>query len=79
MFKFLKRQLKTKTGKFGLALIIGSVANSVIGDPNTTNVVLETANQLLTPESGILGLAAMFLRDRDAKKDPSRRTDERED
>lgn len=69
MFKFLARQLKTKTGKFGLAMLIGSVVNKAVGDPAATNQVLEMANQILTPESGLLGLAAMLLRDRDAKKD----------
>jgi hypothetical protein len=69
MFKFLSRQLKTKTGQMGTALILGTVANAVFNDTETANTILSTANQVLTPESGILGLAAMFLRDRDAKKD----------
>lgn len=71
MFKFLARQLKTKTGKYGLALVIGTVANSVFNNPDTANQALSVANQILTPESGLLGLAAMFLRDRDLKKDSS--------
>ena len=67
MFKFLKRQFKTKTGRLGVALIIGSVADSVIGNTETTNTVLQVADQILTPETGLLGLAAMFLRDKEAK------------
>ena len=68
MFKFLGRQLKTKTGKFGLSMIVGTVANSVFNDAETANTVLGVANQFLTPETGILGMASMFLRDSAAKR-----------
>jgi hypothetical protein len=68
MFAFLKRQLKTKTGQFGTALIVGTVANSIFGNPETANTALQIVNNLFTPESGILGMGAMFLRDGNAKK-----------
>lgn len=68
MFGFLKRQLQTKTGKLGLALVVGTVSNAVFNDAETANTVLISANQVLTPESGLLGLAAMFLRDSAAKR-----------
>lgn len=70
MLSFLKRQIKTKTGKYGLALVVGSVLNATVNDPDTAHTTLAIANQVLTPETGLLGLAAMFLRDRDARKDP---------
>ena len=66
--KFLSRQLGTKTGKLGLALVVGTVANSVFNNPDTANMALQFANQIFTPESGTLGLAAMFLRDPRAKE-----------
>ena len=67
MWKFLKRQFKTKTGKLGMALIAGTVATQVIG-PESTGMAMTVANQLLTPETCVLGLAAMLLRDKDAKE-----------
>lgn len=69
MFKFLRRQLKTKTGRTAATLIIGSVANAIWNDPDTTSTVANMADAVLTPDVGVLGALAMLLRDRDAKKD----------
>ena len=69
MFGFLKRQLKTKTGRTAACLILGTVANTIWNDPETTSTVANTANAILTPDVGVLGALAMLLRDRDAKKD----------
>lgn len=69
MWSFLKRQLKTKTGRFGAALVVGTVANQIGGDPETSSRILGFANHVFSPESGVLGLAAMFLRDRAAKSE----------
>lgn len=76
MWKFLKRQLKTKTGKGALTLLTGVVVNSVFGEeigakaaPIITDTAVSIVDQTFCPESIGLGLLAMFLRDGKAKEE----------
>jgi len=69
MFKFLKRQLQTKTGRLAAILIVGSIANNNLNDPEAAGWIAQAANNILTPEVGVFGALAMFLRDRAAKHD----------
>ena len=59
MFDFLKRQLRTKTGKAAMAIIAGSIAAGVTGEASTSEAV----------QTGALSLLAMLLRDKEAKKE----------
>ncbi len=68
IFRFIKRQFSTKTGKLGLGLIIGALTDSVL-PPGIGGVVRDMAGNLLGAETATLGLAAMFLRDKEAKKE----------
>jgi len=66
MWGFLKRQFKTKTGKLGLGLILGGLTDHFL-PPGLGGVVREIVAPMLGPETGMLGMAAMFLRDKEAK------------
>ena len=59
MFRFIKRQLKTKTGKLATGIILGSVTAAVTGEA--------TIGQAAS--AGAVSLLAMFLRDKEAKKE----------
>ena len=71
IFKFLGRQIKTKTGQAGMALITGAVANHFVGS-NVAAVVPDIVNSAImgtfTASNAVLGLLAMFLRDKAAKE-----------
>ena len=59
MWRFLKRQIKTKTGKLAAGIILGSVAATLTGEASTNEAVT----------AGVLSIMAMFLRDKEAKKE----------
>lgn len=61
-FQFLGRQLRTKTGRAGAALIAGTVANQIAPEHERTII-----NAVLDPGNAVFGLLAMFLRDKQAK------------
>lgn len=73
MFGFLKRQLRTKTGRTAAVLVLGSLANGILNDGETAGQIAKVADAVLTPDVGVLGALAMLLRDRDAKKDERER------
>ena len=75
IFRFFKRQLKTKTGKYGIGIIAGAVvANNA--PPGVAQYIPALVEQVLSPEvaTGMGGI--MFLRDKAAKREASYRGDE---
>ena len=71
IFGFLGRQIKTKTGQAGMALITGAVANHFVG-PNVAAAAPEIVNTAINGTfnagNAVLGLLVMFLRDKAAKE-----------
>jgi hypothetical protein len=71
IFGFLGRQIKTKTGQAGMGLIVGAVANHLVG-PNVAAAAPEIVNTAINGTfnagNAVLGLLAMFLRDKAAKE-----------
>ena len=70
MWKFIKRQFSSKTGKAALGIIVGAIVGNipVVGDligPRVTDWITAVA----TPETATISALAMLLRDRDLKKD----------
>ncbi len=75
MWAFLKRQFKTKTGKYGLGIIAGAIiANNA--PPGIAQFIPAIVEQVLSPEvaAGMGGI--MFLRDKAAKREAQDRGDE---
>ncbi len=66
MWRFIKRQARTKTGKLALGIILTSAAASVAGEMSFGDAVGTQA----------IGLLAMFLRDKNAKREAQDRGDE---
>ncbi len=75
MWAFLKRQFKTKTGKYAIGIIAGAVvANNA--PPGLAQFIPAIVEQVLSPEvaAGMGGI--MFLRDKAAKREAQDRGDE---
>ena len=66
MWRFLKRQVKTKTGKLALGIILTSAAASIAGEMSFGDAV----------QSQAVSLLMMFLRDKAAKREAKDRGDE---
>ena len=66
MWRFIKRQVHTKTGKLALGIILTSAAASVSGEMSFGDAV----------QAQGLSLFAMFLRDKAAKREAQDRGDE---
>lgn len=71
IFKFLGRQIKTKTGQAGMALITGTIVSHFVGE-NVAAVVPDMVNSAISgtfnATNAVFGLLAMFLRDKAAKE-----------
>ena len=63
---FIKRQAKTKTGKLAMSIMLTSAAAAVAGEMSFGDAVKAEG----------LGLLAMFLRDKAAKREARERGDE---
>ncbi len=75
MWAFLKRQFKTKTGKYAFGIIAGAiVANNA--PPAIAQFIPAIVEQVLSPEvaAGMGGF--IFLRDKAAKREAQDRGDE---
>lgn len=75
MGNFIKRQAKTKTGKYALGIIVGAIiANNL--PPGVTAYVPGIVEQVLSPDvaAGMMGI--MFLRDKAARREAQDRGDE---
>ena len=69
MFKFLKRQLATKTGKLATAVVAATVGSLVTPEAGeTVGQVVDMVGQVANPTTAVVGLMAMFLRDSAAKR-----------
>jgi hypothetical protein len=66
MWRFFKRQAKTKTGKFAMAIILTSAAAAVTGEMPFGAAL----------QSQAVSLLMMFLRDKAAKREAEDRGDE---
>lgn len=74
MFKFLKRQLKTKTGKWALGIIGASVLDGVsrqtigvgVHEIPLAGVIVD---KILGPEVSAVMMGFSFQRDKEAKKE----------
>lgn len=65
MWKFIKRQAKTKTGKLAMAIIAGTAASYMPGVDQYAGAIQEA---ILNPQTAAISLLGMFLRDGPAKK-----------
>lgn len=74
MWKFLKRQLKTKTGKYAFSIIGASLLNGVLQKTvgvsvNEVPLAGPILESVLGPEISSLMLGLTYLRDKQAKLD----------
>lgn len=75
IWRFFKRQLKTKTGKYGIGIIGGAIiANNA--PPEVAQFIPAIVEQFLSPQVAAGMGGVMFLRDQAAKREAQDRGDE---
>lgn len=76
-FPFIKRQLSTKTGRWCLGIVVGTIADSICKAKlgvgiNAIPIAGPVLDKLFDPEVSAVLMGVSFMKDRDIKVDRTR-------